>query len=88
MVQDESKATDRQGCAQVVLARGVVAQVGYCVACATFHVDIESVSIRFRATALRDLRDTLSAALAAYDRALTQLADESVSAPAQREGLH
>jgi hypothetical protein len=45
-----------------------------------FHVAVESVSIRFRATALRDLRDTLSVALAA-DR--EQHPDRTL-----RDGLH
>ena len=88
MDQDDTKTTGRRPCAHFVLARGVVAQVEYSVPCAVFHVALESVSIRFRATALRDLRDTLSVALAAYERALEQTAAEEQPERALRDGLH
>ena len=51
-------------CSRHLLAQGVVALVEYCTDCGVFHVSMESITVRFRPTALRDLRDTLSAALA------------------------
>jgi hypothetical protein len=88
MNQDETKPPERRPCSHFVLARGVVAQVEYCVPCAVFHVAVESVSIRFHATALRDLRDTLSIALAAYERALEQTAAEEPPERALGDGMH
>jgi len=87
MDQDDTSSPERRPCSHFVLARGAVAQVEYCVPCAVFHVAVESVSIRFRATALSDLRDTLSVALAAYERALEQT-DEQQPDRALRDGLH
>ena len=84
MTRDETGSSGP--CAHCVLAQGAVARVAYCDACAIFHLDIDSMSIRFRATALRDLRDTLSAALAAYARAQGRTDDRPVPAP--NDGLH
>jgi len=53
-------------CRHHLLAQGVVAQVEYCTDCGVFHVSMDSVTVRFRPTALRDLRDTLSAALSHF----------------------
>lgn len=86
MDPDHPSAPERRPCSHFVLARGAVAQVEYCVPCAVFHVAVESVSIRFRATALRDLRDTLPVALAAYERALEQTEEQPEHA--LRDGLH
>jgi len=55
-----------QNCVRHLLAQGVVAQVEYCADCGVLHVSMESITVRFRPTALRDLRDTLSAALASF----------------------
>ena len=82
----DSQESKRPRCAHFVLAKGSVADVEYCAACAIFHVNVDSMSIRFRATALRDLRDTLSAALASYERALEQLA--AGPPPPPGDGLH
>lgn len=86
MDHDEANRAAREPCAHYVLARGTVVQVEYCAACAIFHLNLDALSLRFRATALRDLRDTLSTALAAYERAVAQ-AEEQARRNA-REGLH
>jgi hypothetical protein len=57
----------KQPCQQTVLARGTVSEVVYCRSCRVFHVNVDALTVHFHAEALRDLRDTLSAALAAYD---------------------
>ena len=87
MNQDDARSSRRKRCAHFVLAQGVVAQVEYCVGCAIFHVNVESTSIRFCASALRDLRDTLSTALAAYEQAAKQVAEEQ-AVSAQHDALH
>lgn len=66
-------------CMHVRLAQGAAAEVDYCNHCGIFHVNLESVTVRFRPTALRDVRDTLSAALAAYEDAV-KAADAAVAA--------
>jgi hypothetical protein len=80
MAADSPSNAKPAGCTHVVLARGVVAEVEYCTACRIFHVNIDSVSLRFRATALRDVRDTLAAALAAHERALRERDDAAAAA--------
>lgn len=55
-------------CEQALLARGAVSEVMYCRHCQVFHVNVDALTVHFEAAALRDLRDTLSAALAAYER--------------------
>lgn len=55
-------------CEQKLLARGAVSEVMYCSHCRVFHVNVDALTVHFEAGALRDLRDTLSAALAAYER--------------------
>ena len=55
-------------CEHALLAHGVAAEVAYCSNCGVFHVNVDAVTVRFRAAALRDLRDTLSAALSVYER--------------------
>lgn len=47
---------------------GLVSEVVYCRHCRVFHVTVDVLTVHFEAAALRDLRDTLSAALAAYER--------------------
>jgi len=86
MTRDETGSSGHGPCAHFVLAQGIVARVAYCDTCGIFHLDIDSMSIRFRATALRDLRDTLSAALATYAR--TQERADDRPAPAPNDGLH
>jgi hypothetical protein len=86
MAVNGKSSSERTPCEHFVLAQGVVAQVEYCAACAVFHLNIDSMSIRFRATALRDLRDTLSTALAAYESA--QRIAEERAAPSLHDGLH
>lgn len=75
------------GCTHFVLARGLVAEVEYCTACRIFHVNFDPVSLRFRVTALRDVRDTLAAALAAYERAMRER-DDAVAVTVPREAIH
>lgn len=87
MASDSSPLRERTGCAHFVLAKGVVAEVEFCASCGIFHVNVDSVSLRFRATALRDLRDTLSVALANYERAVAEL-PEARALGAQRDDLH
>lgn len=55
-------------CEQKLLARGVVSEVMYCSHCRVFHVNVDAVTVHFQGAALRDLRDTVSVALAAYER--------------------
>jgi hypothetical protein len=58
-----------QRCEQTFLARGeAVSGVVYCSSCRVFHVGMDALTVHFEAAALCDLRDTLSAALAAYER--------------------
>lgn len=59
-------------CEQTLLARGVVSEVMYCSNCRVFHVNVDALTVHFQGAALRDLRDTLSAALAAYEHAIAQ----------------
>lgn len=66
-------------CEHVRVAQGAAAEVDYCNHCGIFHVNLESITVRFRPTALRDVRDTLSAALAAYEHAARE-ADSAVGA--------
>ena len=87
MDNHERPAAPGDRCTHFVLARGAAAEVDYCVACGIFRLNIDTVTVRFRATGLRDLRDTVSAALSAYQRALDQLPDEA-SAPQRPDGLH
>ena len=86
MPADNQGSGERPRCEHFILAHGVVAQVEYCAACAIFHLNIDSLSVRFRPTALRDLRDTLTAALDAYEQA-RRLAEERF-APGPRDGMH
>jgi hypothetical protein len=86
MDRNESNRTRRGPCTHFVLAHGAVVQVEYCVACAIFHLNLDTVSLRFRASALRDLRDTLSSALAAYERAVAHAEERARQEPP--EGLH
>lgn len=55
-------------CDQTLLARGAVSEVVYCSQCRVFHVNVDALTVHFELVALRDLRDTLSAAIAAYGR--------------------
>lgn len=77
---------EKNRCTHYLLVRGAVAQVEYCTAHGVFNVVIDSVSIRFQPTALRDLRDTLTAALATYEHA-QRLAHEQDALP-PRDGRH
>ena len=86
MYRDDPKRSGHEPCKHFLLARGAGAQVEYCAACAIFHLNLDALSLRFRATALRDLRDTLATALAAYEQAVAQA--EERAAQDAREGLH
>lgn len=59
-------------CEQTLLARGAASEVMYCSHCRVFHVNVGVLTVHFEAAALRDLRNTLSAALAAYEHAIAQ----------------
>ena len=63
-------------CEQTLLARGVVSEVMYCSHCRVFHVNVGAVTVHFEAAALRDLHDTLAAALAAYEHMAPSTAAE------------
>lgn len=63
-------------CEQTLLARGLASQVMYCSHCRVFHVNVGAVTVHFEAAALRDLRDTLAAALAAYEHMAPSAAAE------------
>ena len=54
-------------CEQALLARGQVSEIMYCRNCRVFHVNVDAVTVHFDAAALRDLRNTLSAALLAHE---------------------
>ncbi len=58
----------KKRCEQTLLARGVVSEVMHCSHCRVFHVNVDALTVHFQGAALRDLRDTLSAALAAHER--------------------
>ena len=53
-------------CNQILMARGAISEVMYCNHCRVFHVNVNAVTVHFDIAALRDLRDTVSAALAAH----------------------
>lgn len=61
-----------QRCERTLLARGVVSEVMYCSHCRVFHVNVGALTVHFEAGALRDLRDTVSAALATYEHTIAQ----------------
>jgi hypothetical protein len=65
-----------KGCEQILLARGAVSEVVYCRHCQVFHVNVEALTVHFEAGALRDLRDTLSTALAVHERMAPSKATE------------
>ena len=62
------------------LARGMVAQVECCMDCGVFHLSMESLTVRFDFAALRDLSETLCAALASH-RELLRTAGQSMPEP-------
>jgi hypothetical protein len=70
-----------------LLAQGLVAQVEYCEDCDVFHLNVESLTVRFRPTALRDLCDTLSTALASHD-CLLRAREARASNPRPRQEVH
>lgn len=76
----------KKQCEQMLLARGAVSEVVYCRHCRVFHVNVDTLTVHFEAGALRDLRDTLSAALAAHERMVPDQAAEP-HAPRQRVKL-
>lgn len=55
-------------CVQTLLARGAVSEVVYCRRCRVFHVNVDALTVHFEAGAIRDLSETLAAALTAYER--------------------
>ncbi|MBY0271367.1 MAG: hypothetical protein K2X06_15990 [Burkholderiales bacterium] len=48
-----------------ILSSGLVAEVEHCAGCEIMHLHIGAFTLRMKAAALHDLRDTLSHALAA-----------------------
>ena len=72
-------------CRHHQLAQGVIAQVEYCADCRVFHVSMNSLTVRFCPVAVRDLRDTLTAALAGYEEMLREAgrAGSSTRTPGQ-----
>jgi hypothetical protein len=48
-----------------ILSSGLVAEVEHCAGCEIMHLHIGALTLRMKATALHDLRDTLSRALEA-----------------------
>lgn len=48
-----------------ILSSGLVAEVEHCAGCEIMHLHIGAFTLRMKASALHDLRDTLSRALAA-----------------------
>ena len=73
-------AGDRCECR--LLAQGLAGYVEYCSHCGVFHVHVDSVTVRFRPTALRDLRDTLTVAISNYE--YLRRTDESDAPDSQR----
>jgi hypothetical protein len=63
-------------CEQILMARGKVSEVVYCRHCQVFHVNVDTVTVHFEAAALRDLHDTISAALAVHERMAPSKATE------------
>lgn len=47
-----------------ILSSGLVAEIEHCVGCDIMHLHIGAFTLRMKPTALHDLRDTLSRALA------------------------
>ncbi len=47
-----------------VLSSGLIAEVEHCAGCEVMHLHIGAFTLRMKAAALHDLRDTLSRALA------------------------
>jgi hypothetical protein len=67
------------------MARGKVSEVVYCRHCQVFHVNVDALTVHFEAAALRDLHDTISAALAAHERmAPSEAAEPAASHPRVR----
>lgn len=77
-----------QRCKQTLLARGVVSEVMYCGHCRVFHVNVDALTVHFKADALRDLRDTLSAALAVYERTIAESLMNARQPVRMREDVH
>lgn len=75
-------------CEQMLLARGVVSEVMYCRHCRVFHLNVDALTVHFEADALRDLRDTLSAALAAYERKAPEKAVEPAASRPRVKLMH
>ncbi|MBY0267120.1 MAG: hypothetical protein K2W84_11955 [Burkholderiales bacterium] len=51
------------------LARGLIAEVGYCPDCGLVHLNIGALTLRLQPSAVIDLRDTLSRAVEQFDHA-------------------
>ena len=75
-------------CEQALLARGVISEVMYCSHCRVFHVNVDAVTVHFEAAALRDLRDTLSAAVAVYERRAPEKAAEPAASRPRVKLMH
>ena len=73
-------AGDRYECR--LLAQGRAGYVEYCSHCGVFHVHVDSVTVRFRPTAPRDLCDTLTVAISNFE--YPRRADEPDAPNSQR----
>ena len=71
-------------CEHALLARGAVSEVLYCRQCRVFHLNVDAVTVHLASGALRDLRDTLTAAIAAHARLSPH---ESTEAAAPRQSV-
>jgi hypothetical protein len=75
-------------CDQLLMARGAISEVLYCRHCRVFHVNVEALTVHFEVAALRDLRDTLVGALAAYERMPPSKATEPTASRPRVKLMH
>lgn len=67
-----------------ILSSGLIAEVEHCAGCEVMHLHIGAFTLRMKAAALHDLRDTLSRALAAlpaHDRESTMQTSAGLQTP-------
>jgi hypothetical protein len=75
-------------CEQVLMARGAISEVMYCRSCRVFHVNVDAVTVHFEVGALRDLRDTVAAALAAQEHIAPEKAEGTAPTRARVKLMH
>ena len=56
--------SDRSASNRKILSSGLVAEIEHCAGCEVMHLHIGAFTLRMKAAAMHDLRDTLSRALA------------------------